>query len=138
MTTFEHQPHCDGAHTTRQPCNTRAGRTQPAAPTTPVAVPPDAPDERPVTAAWGEEPYSAGGDARGGQMPTSNPREAPPTLDAQAGDLSTPTPSPAIADGPLDPVDTGGFPILALIGTAAAMAAILLVAARLLRRRPRG
>lgn len=138
MTTSEHEPECDGTHTMRQPCNARGRREQPAEATMPAAVLDDPSDRGPATAVVTEEASGADRDQRQELLRRAGYGSAPRTVDARGDDLRVPTSPRAIADGPLEPIDTGGFPILALIGIAAAMVALLVVAVRLLRGpRPR-
>ena len=73
-------------------------------------------------------------------MEIANPRsdttrDAPTAIDDTSHEPRSPR-RLAIADGPLDPIDTGGFPLLPLLAIGLASIAVLAGAWRLLRRHP--
>jgi hypothetical protein len=136
MTTFEHEPDCDRAHTLRQPCNTRGRREQSDEVRTEAAVvepPADTRGTAPSPAPQQTDPASV--DERHQRRQPTDSERAPQPADATREGVATSLPSHAIADGPLEPIDTGGLPTVQLIGVAVAFVAVLVGAARLLRRR---
>ncbi len=158
MKTYGHDDGCDGRHTPRQRCNTRAQHDAPA-----VAV--VAPDPLPVrTQELGRAVWPAG-EAGATRIAAGEQREVDALCAetaiavelrkaeqrepcAEARDAAAVRPAPdmaaaetlsrrAVADGPLDTIDTRGLPIAPVAGVAALGIACGVVAWRVLFARRR-
>ncbi len=143
MKAYGHDPGCDGQHMARQRCNARAlNGASPA-----LAVDLDAPPEQvfePASEAdvVAEEQHqgapqapalavpAAGAEARG-------PAFVPQARDAPAPDAPDTASQHAVADGPVETIDTRQLPIMPVVALVALAATCAIVAWRVLLRRRR-
>lgn len=139
MKAYGHDDGCDGRHTPRQRCNTRAHGDAPG-----VAVVALDPLPEQMREPASESDLTAGEQREGeAGAPAAEAAVAIEARDAAAG-----RPAPdvaaartlsrrAVADGPLDTIDTRGLPIAPIAGVAALGAACAVVAWRVLLARKR-